>query len=359
MFAQNDSLKNYSFGMNYMASKILIHTPKITVNAPPFSQAIELNFNKQTLGNADWQQRFGFPETGLSICLASHGSKELGYALGLYPSIQFRLIQFKNNFWYLKIGGGIGINSKHWHRTPYTDSNANIIGSTLNNFTMLQTGYRFKIHKNYTLQTGIDFYHVSNASARKPNYGINSYGVHIGLNYHPKGAVQHFHKKIFDKTYNPLHVGFQSAFSFSEDKTVDGPLYMNYNFTTYVSKMYRGKSRAMLGIEGTYNAKLYSLFKNTYQYVGKERQHAWQYAVFAAHEFVFGKIGLPLQLGVYLNRENGGQPIYQKLGLSYHFYHVKNEEQGNHFVKDIYLTTQLKTHFATADFAEFGFGILF
>lgn len=359
--AQKDSLhatpadlKNYSYGVNYFGGKILIHTPKIYLQPPAYSQALEFNFNKQTLGNAAWQERFGFPETGLSVCIAHHGSSQLGIAAGLYPTIQFRIINFKSGYWYWKIGGGIGINTKSWERTPAADSMNNIVGSTINNFTMIQSGFRLKIAPKWSLQTGVHFYHVSNAGARKPNFGINTMGAHIGVNYHPKGFVNHFAKAPATKRENPLNFGVQSAVSFSEDKTPDGPMYANYNITLFAGKMYRGKNRFSIGAEGTYNSKLYALFKNTYKFPGNERQHAWQYACFIANEFVFGKIGLPLQLGYYFNRPNGGEPIYQKLGINYHFYHQKNK-----WVKDMYLLTQLKTHYATADFAEFGLGVLF
>ncbi|MCC7028666.1 MAG: acyloxyacyl hydrolase [Chitinophagaceae bacterium] len=354
--AQNDadSLKNYSLGVNYFGGKILVHTDKIHVSAPPYSQALEFNFNKQTLGNAAWQQRFGFPETGLSICVARHGSPLLGTAVGLYPSIQFRILQFGKGYWYFKIGGGIGVNSKRWQRTPAADSVNNIIGSTVNNFTMLQSGIRFALSQQWTLQTGVHFYHISNAGARKPNFGINTMGAHLGLNYHLQGFKLNIEKRPDEIREKSLNLGVQSVVSFAEDKTVDGPVYGNYNFAVFAAKMYRGKNRFSLGAEGTYNSKLYALFKNTGQFTGQERKHAWQYSCFAAHEFVFGKIGLPLQLGYYLNKPNGGAPIYEKLGITYHFYH-----RPKNGVKDLYLTTQLKTHYATADFAEFGLGVLF
>ncbi len=358
MAAQKDSLsadlKNYSYGINYFGGKILIHTPKIYIKSPAYSQALEFNFNKQTLGNAVWQQRFGFPETGLSVCIARHGSSQLGMAAGFYPTIQFRIINFKNGYWYWKIGGGIGFNTRSWKRTPPADSMNNIVGSTINNFTMIQSGFRLKVAPKWSLQTGVHFYHVSNAGARKPNFGINTMGAHIGMNYHPKGFVNHFTRVPATKRENPLNFGVQSAVSFSEDKTPDGPIYANYNITFFAGKMYRGKNRFSVGGEGTYNSKLYALFKNTYKFTGQERLHAWQYSFFIANEFVFGKIGLPLQLGCYFNRPNGGEPIYQKLGINYHFYHQKSK-----WVKDMYLLTQLKTHYATADFAEFGLGILF
>ena len=353
-YAIPDSLKNYSIGCNYLGGKIYLHTPKIHIQPPPYSQAVELSFQKQNLGNAMWQQLFGFPETSLNIAFASHGEKSYGYAIGFYPSILFRFINFRSSYLYYKIGGGIGINTRHWKRIPYADSMNNILGSTVNNFTMFQIGYRQKISTHWSTQIGFDFYHVSNAGARKPNFGINTIGAFVGLNYHYQKFQNNIVKKKDNNYSNPFNIGAQAIVSFADDKTVDGPIYFNYGFGMFATQMYRGKSRAGLGFEGTYHSKLYSLFKSKEEHKGHEQRAAWQYSVFILHEFVFGKIGFPIQLGFYLNKPNAGAPIYQKLGISYHAFHHKKT-----FIKDTYLTLQLKTHYATADFAEWGIGFLF
>ena len=352
--AKQDSLKNISFGLNYFGGKVFLHTPKIHANVPPYSQAVELSYNKQTNGNSIWQQRFGFPETALNITIASHGERSYGYAIGVYPSILFRLVNLKNSYVYYKIGGGIGYNSKHWKRVPSSDSLNNILGSAINNFTMMQVAYRAKVKEKLSMQIGVDFYHISNAGARKPNFGINTFGAFLGLNYH----LNHFQNqfvKVEDKArYNPFNVGVHTMGSFAEDKTVGGPIYYNYGVGLFACKMYKGKSRAGLGIEGTYQSKLYSLFKNKAMNVGRERQASWQYSVYAMHEFVFGKIGFPMYFGYYLNKPNVGYSIYEKLGINYHF--IKNEKSK---IKDLYFSLVLKTHFATADYAEWGIGFMF
>ena len=351
--AEKDSTKSISFGVNYLGGKVIVHTPKIHIDPPPYSQAILFSYCKQHTGTKDWQQRFGFPESALNLSFTHYGKKELGNAIGIYPSIQFRLISQKNAYWYFKVGGGIGIVSKSWKRIPTEDSTNNILGSTLNNFTMIQSGVRFKVAKNWTFQSGIHFFHISNAASRQPNYGINTIGAFIGLNYHPLGVVMQFAKIELPKNKIPYNIGLKATLAFAEAKAVDGPLYPYYHISLFGSKMYRNKNRAMLGIDATYSAELYTAFKNNYKFIGTEKQHAIRYTVFGAHEFVFGKIGLPLQYGFYLNRPTGGRKTYQKLGINYHFYH-----NDNHIVKDIFLMTQLITELVNAQYAEIGFGVM-
>ena len=350
--AQNDSTK-LSFGVNYLGGKLLIHTPKIHLKAPPYSQAMEFSYAKQTTGNAHWQQRFGFPETALNFCIAANGSSLIGTSFGFYPSIQFRIISHKKAYWFFKIGGGIGVNNKSWQRTP-PDSMNNILGSKVNNFTMIQTGLRYKLNRQFSLQGGLHFYHVSNAATRTPNYGINTIGGFLGLHYHPNGNAFQIEKKNWPKLKNPLNLGVKLATAFAESKTPNGPIYPYYHISIFGAKMYRNKSRAIVGLDATYSSELYSAFKNTYNHIGREREAAIIYSAFVAHEFVFGKIGFPLQLGFYINRPGGGRSRYQKLGINYHFYQNKDRT-----IKDMFILTQLFTENVNAQYAEFGLGFMF
>lgn len=351
--AQDNIPKSVSYGLNYLGGKVVVHTPKINIKAPPYSQAIEYSYCKQTKGNRAWQQRYGFPEVGINIAAADYGDSKIGRAIGLYPSIQFKILSTKQSQWYFKLGGGIGFISKAWKRTPSEDTINNIIGSKLNNFTMIQSGYRMNLNKRWTLQAGIHFFHVSNAAARQPNYGINTVGGFLGLRYHPYGIANEIKKQALKIEKNPLNLVLKYCLAFAEAKTPDGPLYPYYHITLAGSKLYRNKNRAMLGLDATYSAELYANFKNNYKFIGTERQHAIRYSVFGAHEFVFGKVGFPLQYGVYLNRPTGGRKTYQKLGMNYHFYHNDNNR-----LKDAFLITQLFTELVNAQYAEIGLGIM-
>lgn len=342
-----------AIGMTYLGGNIFMHTPKIHVEQPAYSQALEISYAYQTRGKKQWHQLFGFPEAALNVCLAQNGSSELGWSYGFYPSIRFKAISFKQSYVFWKIGGGIGYSTKHWERTPYQDSVNNILGSAMNNFTMIQMGYRTKITNNLSLEAGVFFHHVSNAAARSPNFGINTYGGLIGLHYHPQGFQFKYAKKEWPTSKQPIQLVSKAAISFSEEKISNGPIYAAYNFTLAGSKMIRHKSRLQLGTDLTYHAKLYALYKNNYLFPGAERRHAIRSSIFLGNEFVFGKIGLPLQLGVYLNRPIQGPKIYQKLGMNYHFYHDNQQ-----IVKDLFLILQLKTHLAQAEYAEVGIGMM-
>lgn len=351
-----DSLlpKRPVFGINVMAGKLFLHTPKIFIQAPPLSSSVELTYGFQSNGEKEWQQRFGFPETSISLCLASQGNSKLGWAAGLFPSIRFHVKSFKHAYVFAKLGGGIGIASKHWHRLPYSDTFNNVIGSTVNNFTMFQIGYRQQIQKNWTIDAGIFFHHLSNASARQPNFGFNTYGLLLGTAYHPNGFQSKFKKRDFPPTRQGVHFLTKLIVARSEEKVNDGPIYSTYGLSMAATRLVRQKARLMLGADVAYYTKWYALYKNSGLFDGEERIHAFRYSLFVANEFTFGRVGFPLQLGVYLNRPIQGPKIYQKLGLNYHLY-----QKSSSRLKDVFLILQLKTHLAQAEYAEMGIGFQF
>lgn len=340
-----------SIGLNAMGGRIFMHTPKIYTKAPPFSGGVEFSFQQQTDGRRDWHQRFGFPELGLHVFYAQHGSAQLGHSISLYPTIQFRLLRLPQGYCFLKFGGGLGYANRHWQRLPSEDTLVNIIGSHVNNFTMFQIGARHFFSYRLSAQAGLHFYHLSNAAARSPNFGINTYGGFLGVNYHLQPALQHFTHRRLARMPNPLNIALSGSLAFAEDKTPDGPVYPVYTGSLALYKMYRNKSRVFLGSDLIYSSKARSFIRNTNQQVNGRWLSPIQYTAFLGHEFLFGKIGFPLTFGVYLNRPVGGQKIYQKLGMNYHFLHVQKGP-----VKDGFISLILKTHMIQAQYAELGFG---
>lgn len=335
-----------------MGGRIFIHTPKIYTDAPPFSGGFELSFQQQTDGRRDWHQRFGFPEVGIHLFYAQHGSSQLGYSISCYPTIQFRIVDLPKGYCFLKFGGGLGYASKHWQRLPSADTMMNIIGSHINNFTMFQLGGRHVFSDRFSAQAGLHFYHLSNAAARSPNYGINTYGAFLGANYHLQPALQHFRHRPLTKFHNPLNLVVSGSVAFAEDKTPDGPLYPVLTGSLALYQMYRNKSRVFFGSDVIYSTKTRSFIRNTNQQTNGHWLDPLQYTAYVGHQFLFGKIGFPLTFGAYLNRPVGGQKIYQKLGMNYHVLHYRKGP-----IKDGFLSLILKTHLIQAQYAELGFGI--
>ena len=71
------------------------------------------------------------------------------------------------------------------------------------------------------------------------------------------------------------------------------------------------------------------------------------------NEFLLGRVGIMLQIGVYL--KEGALPVdkyYEKLGCNFY---VVQRETGP--IKELFLSILLKTHKTQAELAEVGLGI--
>ena len=242
-----------------------------------------------------------------------------------------------------------------WGRFPIEDTINNIIGSRLNNFSQVQTNLQYKISENLNLKLGGFFNHLSNGAARKPNLGINFSGLIVGLDYFPNGQKKVRQKNEYQKEKNKLQFGLRSAFSLVEDAVADGPFYSVFHQSFMVTKKVQQKNRVFFGADLTYNERNFAFLKNNAYCPGKEKNGAWNSSVFGGMEFLFGKLGMPIQAGLYTKKmANEGKVWYQKLGMNYYVYENKQT-----FIKTVYLSTLLKTHLSIADNIEFCLGFLF
>ena len=347
---------SYGLEANFLAGKVLKHTKKFSAPVPQLSTAYELILLKQTTGTQDWEQRRGFPLWGVGLSLTHYGIDSIyGSSIGLYPVLQVPLIRGERFEWSLRTGMGIGYSTKHYERAPGWDTLYNAIGSRLNNFTMISTSLRWRLNERWSLQAGLSFSHLSNGAMKQPNLGVNMYGGHVGLRYWPGGDRPERLEKDRPKLRNRILVQARFGMAFNESGTTDGPIYPSYLGSLYGSRRYAGKNKIIAGIDYSYHSSIYAFQRNNEINVGRERANAWKSAVFVGHEWLFGRMAVMAQIGVYLKEAVlRHDPYYQKIG--YNYYLIRQEEG---VLKELCLSILLKTHKSDAELVEYGIGIGF
>lgn len=323
---------------------------------PDLVTSYELNFVQQTYGRKAWHKRHGYPLIGLGLTITDYGNNAIyGQCIGLYPTLQLPIVRYKNFEWTLKLGMGFGYITKRYERYPAWDTINNAIGSHINNFTTFSTDLRYRINERWDVQAGLNFSHASNASFRKPNLGINTYGARIGLRYFPFGSkpvrVERDDAPLKNRWLAQARLGLAGV----EGTAPDGPLYPVYMASVYASKRYLGKNKAFAGIDYAYNSNVYAFLRNSEQKQGEEGKYSWRSTVFFGNEFLMGRVGLHLQLGFYLkNTFNSDNLYYEKLGFNLY---ILQREKG--ILKELFATTLLKAHGTEAELGEFGIGFGF
>lgn len=350
--------KAAGFGVetNFMAGKIIKHTEKIIGPIPAFSQAFEVSLLQQTDGRKDWQQRRHYPLVGFGMAVTNYGIDSIyGKCISIFPHLQVPIIRGKKLEWTLRAGFGIGYVTKRFSRAPSWDTLNTAIGSHINNYTTFTTDLRYHINQHWDVQFGGNFSHISNAAFRSPNLGINMAGAHVGLRYFPVTRTPKRIERLLPKLSNRWLVQARLGISANEYGTGDGPLYPIYIASLYASRRYAGRNKMFAGIDYSYHESVYAFLRNNEIWKGEERAHSWKSSVFIGNEFLIGRVGLVLQVGVYLRQAAlTFKPYYEKLGGN--FYLVKAEHG---LLKEAFVSILLKTHLEQAEYAEIGIGVGF
>ena len=352
----NKPWSGFGIETNLFAGKVFKHSPKFHLPIPEVSTGLDMNFIYQTYGRVPWEQRRHYPIVGVGITYTNYGIDSVyGRCLGIYPNMTIPVINGKKLQWTVRIGDGIGYVSRHYGRTPISDTMNNAIGSHVNDYASFATDLRYRFSKNFDLQAGMFFSHISDASFRQPNLGINLYGAHIGIRYFPVTA---YPKKIHTEL-KPLKnrwlLQVKGSMAFTELDAPQGPLYPVYLASLYASRRWHSKNKMFGGIDYSYHEGIFAFQRNNGVNPGQEAANSYKSAIFAGNEYLMGHVGIVLQVGYYLKQAYLKQDIYyEKLGGNWY---LVQKEKGP--VKEFFLFGMLKTHKTVAELAEFGIGFGF
>ncbi len=352
----NPPWAGFAVEANWIGGKVLKHTKKFVAPVPALSNAIDINFLHQTAGKRAWQRNRNFPVVGIGFTYTDYGIDSIyGKCFAVYPNIEFPIIRKGGLEWTVRVGYGGGFVTRHYERAPSWDTINTAIGSRLNNFTQFMTDLRYRVNEYVDVQVGANFSHISNAAFRQPNLGINLYGAHVGLRYYPATSRVIKNEYRDSALSNRWLVQAKLGLTATEGGFTDGPLYPVYLSSLYTSRRWGSFNKLAFGFDYSYHNKIYAFMRNNEIFPGEERQHSWKGSVFVANEFLFGRVGVWLQVGVYVKQAYLRlSPVYQKLGSNYY---IVQREHGA--LKEIYAFGLLKTHLSQAELAEFGLGFGF
>jgi hypothetical protein len=339
---------------NIIAGRILKHTWKFRAPVEQLATAVELNWVKQTDGRKAWQQRRGYPLLGWGLTYTNYGVDSVyGHCLSVYPNMQLPVIKGKKLECSIRMGFGLAYISKRYSRAPDWDTVNNAIGSHFNNFTTLATDLRYRVNEHWDIHLGGNFSHISNATLRTPNLGINMYGAHIGVRYFPVTSRPQVLHNVLQPLKNRWLLQLRAGISANEYGNGNGPLFPVYLFSAFASKRYAGKNKIIAGIDYSYHEGVYAFLRNNEILTGEERANSWKSAVFAGHEFLVGRFGILVQAGYYLkNTYLQISPFYQKLGANIY---LRQAETG--LLKEVSASVLLKAHRFDAELVEMGIGV--
>ena len=346
----------FGIEVNPMVEKVYKHEAKFTVPLPALTTGVDVNLMLHTYGKMAWEQRRRYPTIGLGITYINYGIDSIyGRCLGVYPNIELPLIRGKNLEWTLRLGDGIGYVTRHYSRTDPVDTLNVAIGSHINDFFSFNMDLRYHLNKHWDIQLGGNFNHISDASYHKPNLGVNTYGAHIGIRYFPVTSRPPRIERKLEPLKNRWLFQARMGLAFVSSETPGGPLYPVYLASGYVSRRWLSKNKAFIGMDYSYHTDIYAFLRNNEIFTGNEASHSYKSAIFFGNEFMLGRVGAVLQVGVYTHQAALKQdPYYEKIGGNYY---LIQKEHGP--LKELFLSAFLLTHKIVAELGEIGIGVGF
>ncbi len=352
-FAQEKETPRSSYiQAEYFYGNILKHQPSVSPLILGHPEGVFISWNQRNYGREAWEQRYNYPDFGISFGYQDYKNEALGELYSLYGHYNFYLFNRKSpNSLILRAGIGFAYNTNPYDKVSNTKNIS--FGTKMNSSTYFKLLYqRQRIFGPIGVQAGLTFIHASNSSIKAPNTGINTWGVTVGLNYDLEEEPIAFHEHSEEKYFKePIRINVALRGGVSESDNIDTGQYPFFVFSAYADKRLNRKSAIQLGTDVfvAYFLKEHIKFDQIKNGNFEEDYPDFKRAsVFVGHELFINKLSVIAQIGYYVYSPYVYESnLYQRLGLKRYI--------GDNW----YGAVSMKTHAANAESVEFGIGYRF
>ena len=336
------------------------HTPKLTIRTGAPHTGQELGIRFQTLGRRAWQTWQRYPAFGMSACHFRFGEGAHEEAFGWLPNLTVPIWRQGDFLASFRLGTGLG-----WVSKPYNtfhNPGQNAISSHWNDVTQFRLSAELRATPHWSIHAGAALTHFSNGGSKLPNYGVNFPSAFAGVSYQPKPLQStDFQKSTFSKKQMGRRFGIlvQSGIALIEYSLPDGPKYPVWLGSAALTCYWNRVSRSAAGFDYERNTAVGAWGFHTGDYLTKSeaRRLEQRTALFAAHEFLFGNLGVQLLRGWYVGQQLDRRYLlrrsYSKLSLRYYFPPMFGSDIRFH------AGVTLKAHAVIAEYISWNAGLMF
>lgn len=348
-FAQEQKSSTFSsIDVNYFAGNIALHNDDILHLITGHPEGVIISWNKKTFGQNPWEQRYNYPDYGVSFSYQDLKNDVLGKNYALYGHYNF---YFLNRNLVVRIGQGLGYTTNPYDKE--TNHKNIAFGSKLMSSTYAMINFKKeRLFDNFGFQVGFSFIHYSNANVKAPNTSVNSMTVNAGLTYNFDDKDPEYQYDLSDDEpfKEPLKYNVVFRSGVNESDVIGSGQFPFYIVSAYADKRLNRKSAIQFGVDAFFSMFLKELIY--YQSVGFPENNIdadtdyKRFGVFVGHELFINKLSVVSQFGFYAYYPYDFEGrVYQRIGIKRYF--------GNKW----FAAATLKTHAAKAEALEFGIGI--
>lgn len=318
--------------------------------------ALDLRFAWQTSVDNQWAKDTGFASYGAGFYTASVGDPKIfGNPTAIYGFANFFLSNpnKRNAF---EISPALGLT---YHLEPYnaeTNPLQDAIGSRMAVYFNVNFGAAFHLNRETDLLYGIDFTHYSNGRTFTPNYGLNLFGLNLGMRYHFNREQNKLDPDLY--TTNVLPARYKRPERPSTEKndfrqSID--LYAGIgtvqNYADQGTQIRYGTFSGVLDYRRYFNrmhgftAGLDLFFDNSLAESYEDVNDRYLLGIHGGYDLMFWKFDIRVQVGTYISNDRGKGGFFLRPALQY--------EISKGFFAQVGLKTK---NGAAADWIEFGLG---
>lgn len=322
------------FGFLAAHRSIMGHLPR------EHAYAAEISYMIQPRSEKLWHQAYRDPVYGLTGYFGNVGNSEiLGKYFGLYVFTNFPFVKRARYTLSGKVACGLGYGTKHYN------SQTNIlnvaIGTPINAMIVLALENRF-IFGNHSINASIDMTHFSNGAYKVPNLGLNL--PHLSLGYGHRVYESNFKSDTILEHSKSWQFGAIGMASVKEVFPTEGKKYPVFGLSLIGRRYFRPKT----GMEVSFDIISKQAVKAYHSDVEKTQAEIIQLGVFAGYLLPLDKFHMIIGMGYYVRDKYQPEDMfYHRTGMRYVFKNGLN------------INLVLKSHWARADYVEYGIGYTF
>ena len=332
---------------DYHYGSILKHNKSISHLIHAHPAGIMLSYNVRTHGKKRWQQAYNYPDWGVSFLYEDFNYAVLGknYSVGFHYNFYFL-----NRNLQLRIGEGLNYNTSPF---DIDDNFKNVaFGSHVTGFSQIALQYtKPRIVDNFGIRAGILLLHHSNGGVKSPNTGVNVFSTSIGITYDfTPTNIENEPVVSYDKLTEPIKYNFVIRGGINESDYIGLGQHPFVVLSAFADKRLSYKHTVQFGAEivasqflKSHKAYTAAAFPGNNTDLEADTKRA---SLFLGHEFRFGKVAIPTQVGYYIyNPSNYDNVPYLRVGVKY-------------YITDKWFGVgTVKTHGFNAEAIELGLGI--
>jgi hypothetical protein len=338
--------RDYFLSSNVHYGFVIAHHGSMQYLVQGHTPGFEFTYTRPTHGEKEWQRAWHYPEYGLSFFyIYLSNPQELGSGFTVHPFLDLWLRRGErfNLKVKLTLAPAPGYLTRKFDRLENHKNNA--IGSHFNGYDNIRVAATFRLSNTLRLETGIGMSHFSNGAISMPNLGINIPTLNLGLSYHMN--AEHVELNTDPVLMGPVYsqlVVYGMAGLTQIDPPGQKKRYGAYTASIALERRISQRSKWTCGMEVAYNSSYIAEY-NADTVFYRTKAEDLQLGLRGGYAICVGDLSFPIEMGVYLyNNQPSNGPVFHRIGMRYRL--------NKHWIANI----TLKTHWAKADFFEWGVG---